>query len=149
MTNPEQIIVPGLAQAQEQRPEPATGKTAVSTHDGNVILHFEKPTEYAVYSPVGAVADGTKMLAFAASEDKQAAQLVVNAAMMLIDHVYDEHAMLKPAGGAMKHELIERHRRTLTKRLEIVLNSRREKKTESNHRLAKSLVDICINEIFA
>lgn len=148
MTNPEQIIVPGLAEAQSQQSAPPAGKTAVSTHDGLVILHFERATEYAVYSPVGAVADGTKLLAFAASEDRQAAQLVVNSAMFLIDHVYETRGDLKPAGGAVKHELIERHRRTLTRRIELVLNSRREQKKVGNAALAKEVVDILLREVF-
>lgn len=149
MTSPEQIIVPGLAEAQEQQPAPPTGKTMVSVHDGLVVLHFERACEYAVYSPVGAVSDGTRMLAFAASEDAQAAQLVVNAAMFLIDHVYDSRGDLKPAGGAVKHELIERHRRTLTRRLELVMNSTREKRKVSNAEFAKQMVDIVLSEVFA
>lgn len=145
----EQIIVPGVAEAREQRPAPPSGTTAVSVHEGLVVLHFERATEFAVYDPVGAVADGAKMLAFAAMQDPQAAQLVVNAAMFLIDHVYEQRGELKPAGGAVKHELIERHRRTLAKRLELVLNSRREQKKTSNAQLSSELVGIVLHEVFA
>jgi hypothetical protein len=147
--NPEQIIVPGLAEAQAQQAKPPTGATVVSVHDGLVVLHFERACEYAVYAPVGAVSDATRMMAFAAAEDAQAAQLVVNAAMFLIDHVYEVRGDLKPAGGAVKHELIERHRRTLTKRLEVMLNSRREKRTVSNQQLAKEAVEVMLKAVFS
>jgi hypothetical protein len=57
--------------------------------------------------------------------------------------VYEQRGELKPAGGAVKHELIERHRRTLTRRLELVLNSRRERKKTSNAQLSRSWWTSC------
>jgi hypothetical protein len=148
MTDVPQIIVPGIAEAREQRPAPPSGKTAVSIHEGLVVLHFERATEYAVYDPVGAVSDGARMLAFAVLADRAMAPLVINAAMFLIDHVYETCGDLKPAGGAAKHELIERHRRTLTRRLEVVMNSQREKKKVSNAKLAQEAVEIMLREVF-
>lgn len=145
----EQIIVPGLAEAVAARPAPPTGMTAVTVHDGQVVLHFERPIEYAVYNPVGAIADATKMIAFAVEADRGVAQLAINAAMFLVDHVYETRGDMKPAGSAIKHELVERHRRTLTNRLTVVLNSQRENKVKKNAKLAKELVDMMLREVFS
>jgi hypothetical protein len=139
----EQINVPGLV---PQAPD--KGETFVSVHDGMVVLHLPKPVEYAVYPPLGAIGDGAKMIVAAAEADKACAQLAINVALQLVDLIYEARGDMKPVGGAAKHELIERHRRTLTRRLEVTLNSLREKKTTSNAKLAQSLMDVVLHEIF-
>lgn len=147
MTNPEQIIVPGAAQAQQQGP--ASGQTMVSIYDGHVVLHFPVATEHAVYAPLGAISDAAKMILMAVQADKTQAAMALRIVEHIADEVYEIRGDLKPAGGAMKHEIIERHRRTLTRRLEVVLNSQREKKTKSNHKLAVDLVNICLHAVFS
>lgn len=140
----EQIHVPGLAPQ-----EPEKGATYVSVYDGKVVLHLPKPVEYAVWQPIGAIGDGAKMIVAAAEADRSAAQMAIDVALKLVDLIYEIRGDIKPAGGAAKHELIERHRKTLTRRLEITLNSIREKKTLSNAQFAKMVVDIMCNEVFS
>lgn len=104
---------------------PATMR--VSVFDRKVIQHFPHPLE------------------FLALEGDEAVRL----GMTLIDRAYEARGDLKPAGGAVKHELIERHRRTLTKRLEVMLNTLRERKKTSTPELAKQLVEVMLKEVFA
>jgi hypothetical protein len=66
---------------------------------------------------------------------------------LLADLAFEADTGLKAAGPALKAELIERHRRTLTRRLEVVMNSQREQRTVSNHKLAKEMVEICLKEV--
>jgi hypothetical protein len=68
---------------------------------------------------------------------------------LLADLAFEAETSLKPAGNVVKAELMERHRVTLTDRLTVVLNSRREQKTTSNRGLAKLLVDIMMAEVFS
>lgn len=67
---------------------------------------------------------------------------------LIADLAYEAEAGMKAAGGALKAELIERHRVKLVDRLTVVFNSAREKKTTSNRGLAKQVVDICMGEVF-
>lgn len=99
----------------------------VSVHDRKVVQHFPHPLEY---------------LALEADE-------AIRLGMTLIDRAYDARGDLKPADGAVKHELIERHRKTLTKRLEVMLNTLRENKRYSTPELSKQLVEACLKEVFA
>ena len=50
---------------------------------------------------------------------------------------------------ARKAELVQRHRKTLSERIRVVLNSQREKKTINNASLARQLVDIMCDEVFS
>lgn len=68
---------------------------------------------------------------------------------LVADLAFEAETSLKPAGSAIKAELIERHRVKLLDRLTVVLNSTRERKTISNRQLAKKLVDIMLSEIFS
>lgn len=99
---------------------------AVSDFDSHVVLHFSRATEFVALTPKDALALGP----------------------VLMDKAYQVSGELKPADGAVKHELIERHRRTLTRRFELVMNTQRERKRVSNPALAKQLIDICLSEIF-
>lgn len=69
-------------------------------------------------------------------------------ASLLADLAMEVETGLK-APAALKQELIERHRSTLTNRIAVVLNSTREKKTVSNKGLAKQLVEIALKEVFS
>lgn len=68
---------------------------------------------------------------------------------LLADLAFEAETSLKPAGPAIKAELMERHRVKLVDRLAVVLNSTRERKTVNNRQLAKNMVDICLSEIFS
>lgn len=137
--NGEQIIIP------QEKPL----SVAVTVHDRQVVLHLSEPREFIALTGDEPVIVGTQMLSSAVIADPSTGGAVIDFAMTLIDLVYETRGDLKPAGGAVKHELIERHRATLTKRLEIVMNSTREKKTVNNRSLARQLVDIALAEVFA
>lgn len=68
---------------------------------------------------------------------------------LLADLAFEAETGLKPAGSAVKAELIERHRVTLLDRLTVVLNSQRERKTINNRQLSKKLLDIVFAEVFS
>jgi hypothetical protein len=122
---------------------------AVTVHDGQAVLHLSQPREYVAMMPAEALQIGARMFTAAVEASPDVGQAAIAACMAVIDAVYEIKGDLKPAGGAVKHELIERHRATLTKRLEVVLNSQREKRTVSNAAMARGLVDIALSEVFS
>lgn len=124
-------------------------KVAVTTHGLQAVLHLSQAREYVALSGREALQLGARLFVAAVEADKSTAQAAIAAAMAVIDAVYELRGDIKPAGGAVKHELIERHRATLTKRLEVVLNSQREVRTVSNAAMAKGLVDIMLSEVFS
>lgn len=142
-----EIYVPGLAEAKAHQPEQAP--CVVSMHDQLVVLHFPRSIEYAAFTGIGAVDTAARMLAFAHVADPAMAEFVINVGMALIDHVYEHRGDLKPAGGTVKHELIERHRQKLTPRLTLMLNTLREERTTSNQQLARTIIDQMFSEIFS
>lgn len=144
MSGPEQIIAAGLL-PQPEKPI----SCAVSVHGQQVVQHFSEPREFVAFTGVEPVIIGTQMLCRAIEADASNGKYVIDLCMAVIDFAYELRGDLKPAGGAVKHELIERHRRTLTRRLELVLNSQREKKTKSNAQLGKELVEIMLREVFS
>lgn len=107
--------------------DPAQATMKVSVFDSKVVQHFPYALEY---------------LALEAEE-------AIRLGMVLIDRAYEAKGELKPADGAVKHELVERHRKTLTRRLEVMLNSLREAKKVSNAKLAKELVETMLKDVFA
>lgn len=135
----EQIIVPAA--------KPLS--IAVTVHDGQAILHLSEPREYVAMTDAEPLMIGQRMILAGVEARPDVADAAIATAMALIDGIYALRGDLKPAGGAVKHELMERHRRTLTRRLELVLNSTREKKRVSNAALAKEVVEICIKEMLA
>lgn len=71
----------------------------------------------------------------------------LQAATLLADMAYEADDGLKmPA--ATKLALIEKHRAKLLPRLEVMLNSQREKKTVGNDKLALQLLDAFCSEVF-
>lgn len=66
---------------------------------------------------------------------------------LLADLAFEADTGLKAVGPTLKAELMERHRRTLTKRLEVMLNSLRERKKVSNFALSKEMVETCLKEV--
>lgn len=106
--------------------DPSAATMKVSTFDRKVIQHFPHPLEWIALEGEEAIALG----------------------MCLMDRAYEARPDLKPVDNNKKHEFIERHRKTLTRRLEVILNSTREKKTTSNAKLAKELVEVMLREVF-
>jgi len=145
------INLPGLlSESQRQAAHSvgrAGGKVEATIHDGLVVLHFEIGGEYAAFAPLGALAIGAKMMLLAA-HDKDTAQPAIDLAMAIIDQVYELRGDLKPAGTAVKHELIERHRRTLSARVRNILATFRENRKTSHAELARTIVDAMLNEVF-
>lgn len=141
MTFPEQILAPGLLEKPLQ--------IAITVHDRTAVLHFSEPREYVALSDGHPFMIGQRLILAGVEARPDLGQAAIAVAMALIDGIYEMRSDLKPAGGAVKHELIERHRRTLTKRLEVIMNSQREKKTTSNALLAKELVEVMLREVFA
>lgn len=140
----EQIILPGAAPAPTQ---PLS--MAVTVHDRQAVLHLSEPREYVALTDAEPLMLGQRMILAGVEANPDVAQAAIATAMALIDGIYELRGDLKPAGGAVKHELIERHRKTLTNRLTVILNSTREKKTTSNRGLAKQLVDVLLTEVFS
>ena len=121
----------------------------VTVHGKQAVLHMSEPREYVALVPAEALQLGARMFTAAVEADGNAAQAAIAGAMGIIDAIYEIRRDMKPAGGAVKHELIERHRKTLAKRLEVVLNSQRELRTVSNAAMAKGVVDIVLAEVFS
>lgn len=117
--------------------------------DGRVVLRFSAPREYVAMGVQEAMLIAGRLFVASVEADPSSGNAAIQVAMAMIDAVYELRGDLKPAGGAVKHELIERHRRTLTNRINTVLTSTREKRKLSNEALAKQLVDIVLHEVFA
>lgn len=122
---------------------------AVTVHDAQAVLHLSEPREYVALSGAEPLMIGQRLILAGVEAQPEHAQAGIAVAMALIDGIYDLRGDLKPAGGAVKHELIERHRAVLTQRLAIMLNSQREKKKVSNQALAKMLTEAMLNEVFS
>lgn len=99
----------------------------ITDADGKVIQRFKHPMHWVAYAPQNAIAVATAMIdaAYAAMGEK-----------------------MKPAGGAVKHELMERHRKTLTTRVELMLRDIRDDKTQSHYKVAMAVVECCLRECF-
>lgn len=93
---------------------------------GKVFQRFKKRMEVVLYDPENAI----------------------DVARAITDHAFECRDGVKPVGDTLKAELIERHRKTLTTRISLILNSTRENRTVSNLKLAQQLVEICLAEIF-
>ena len=68
---------------------------------------------------------------------------------LLADLAFEAETSLKPAGNALKAELVDRHRVKLVNRLTLILNTQREKRTITNRSLAKTAVDAMLSEVFS
>lgn len=122
---------------------------AVTVHDGQAVMHLSEPREYVALTGPEPLMIGQRLILAGVEANHDMGQAAIVACMSLIDGIYELRGDLKPAGGAVKHELIERHRHVLTRRLEVVLNSTREKKKVGNAALAKQLVEIALKEVFS
>lgn len=140
--NAEQIIVPA-------NPASKPLHIGVSVHDGQAVLHFSEPRAFIALDAAQALVIGTKITLAGVEANNAIGKDAIEMAIHLIDLVYEVRGDLKPAGGAVKHEMIERHRKTLTNRLSIVLNSQRERRKVSNAELAKQITEILLHEVFA
>jgi hypothetical protein len=104
------------------------GKTnmVVEMRDGKVILHFEKPMKDVIFDP----------------------QNAIDIACAITDAAFECRDGVKPVSDTLKAELVERHRRTLTNRAELILSSKREDRTMSHRKLAQELIEIFLKEVF-
>lgn len=141
----EQINASGLL---NEAPQELSVNVQVA-ENGQVVLRFNVPREYVDLTVQEAMLIAGRLFVASVEADPSAGNAAIHVAMAMIDAVYELRGDLKPAGGAVKHELIERHRRTLTNRLNTVLTSTRERKKTTNEQLAKQLVDIALSEIFS
>ena len=98
----------------------------VSVFEKKVVQHFPHPLEY---------------LALEADE-------AVRLGYTLIERGWEARPELKPLDGNKKHDLVERHRRTLTNRIALHFNTLRERKKMSNRELAEHVVELMIKEVF-
>lgn len=93
--------------------------------NGKVIQRFKHAVEYVEYEP----------------------QNCIDVAMAMTDAAFEARDGLKPVGETLKAELVERHRKTLTNRLTMMLATLRHgDKTDS--KLAQMLVDTVLKEVF-
>lgn len=125
---------------------------AVTVHDRQVVLHLSEPREYvALEDTTGALPLmlGQRLILAGVEARKEVGQAAIMAALSVVDGIYELRGDLKPAGGAAKHELIERHRHVLTQRISIMLNSTREKKKINNATLAKMVTEAMLKEVFS
>lgn len=76
------------------------------------------------------------------------AEQALSVSALMADLAFEADTGLKAAGPALKAELVERHRATLSRRLEVILNSTRDKRKVSNASLARTLVDTCLAAVF-
>lgn len=67
---------------------------------------------------------------------------------LLADLAFEVDTGLKPAGDVVKAELIERHRIKLVNRVALQLGTLRERKTVTHRKLAATLVDTMLHEVF-
>lgn len=135
----EQIVLPS-------GPKPLS--VSVTVHDGQAVLHLSEPREYVALTMAEPVMLGARLFIAAVEAQPDIAQAAIAGAMGAIDGIYDLRGDIKPAGGAVKHELIERHRKTLVKRIEIMLNGHREKKKVNNAVFARQLTETALSEVF-
>lgn len=103
----------------------------LDTREGKIIQRFSREMLEVIYDPGNAM---------------EVAMELADMASDLMDNkrtIPGAHT-----GTALKHELIERHRMTLTKRIAIVITSWRNDKNMTDGQVAKQIVDICFSEIF-
>jgi hypothetical protein len=123
-------------------------KVEVTVHGQQAVLHMSEPREYLAFFGAEPLMLGARLLVAGVEARPDMASAGIAAAMGVIDGIYELRGDIKPAGGAVKHELIERHRRKLTDRVALMLNSKREDKTTPNRGLAKQLVEEMLKEVF-
>ena len=99
---------------------------AIGQENGLVVQRFQEALEEVRYDPDSAIT---------------IAEALTRAAFEARDGVM-------PVSDALKSDLVERHRATLYRRLEIILNSERDDRLITNGKLARQLVDVCLSEVF-
>lgn len=98
----------------------------IGPRDGKVIQRFKTPMEEVIYDPDNAIS---------------IAEAMANAA-------FEAREGVKPASDALKAELVERHRMTLTHRITHMLATARHDKKKTDGRLAQDVVEACLREVF-
>lgn len=98
----------------------------IGVDKGQVIQRFKEPLMEVRYDP----------------------ENMISVAEAMTKAAFEARDGIKPVGDALKAELVERHRMTLTQRVSLMLNSLRDDKTKTNGVLAKTLVDAMLAEVF-
>jgi hypothetical protein len=93
---------------------------------GKVLQHFREPMQRILYEPTNAL----------------------DVAAKLAELAYEARGDLKPAGSALKADLVERHRMTLTHRIALILRTARGDTRMSDGQLAQAVVETCLKEVF-
>lgn len=101
-------------------------QVAVRSEGGKVILKFDSDINYLEMEPENCLLI-TEAMATAAFEARDG---------------------MKPVGPALKAEIVERHRMTLTQRVALMLNTLRDDRTKSNGQVARDIVDVMLAEVF-
>ena len=99
---------------------------AVGIVKGKIILKFPSPMEHIEFD----------------------SQNAIDIARAMTDAAFEIRDGVKPVGDTLKTELIERHRDTLIPRINLMLNSLREKKKVSNGNLSMQLIGTMLSEVF-
>jgi len=98
----------------------------LAIENGKIRIQFDRDTQLIVFEPANAL----------------------ELCERLADMAYQARGSIPVADGALKHELVERNRKTLTTRLALMLNSLREDKSYSTLKLAQVLVDTCLKQVY-
>ena len=111
-------------------------QTQVVCRDGAVHLLFSRDVEGELRPAE------THHVIWGAAEALRAGQCI-------IDMAFEADTGLKPLGPAAKAELVERHRKKLIPRLELMIKRQREQPTMPNRKFAVTIMDIVCSEIFS
>lgn len=103
----------------------ASVEMVIGTEDGKVFQRFKEPMVLVTYDPANAI----------------------TIAGAIADAAFECRDGVKPVAGALKTELIERHRDVLVQRVPLVLRSLLDSGKTDGY-IAKELIDICFKEIF-
>ena len=94
--------------------------------DGKIHLYFEQPMRVVIFEP----------------------QNMLDICEKLAELAYEARGDMKPAGGALKHDIVEKHRKASVNKIALMLNTTREDKSRSHRELAETIVDAIFQRIF-
>ena len=98
----------------------------VSAQGGGVHMQFEKPMQLVIFDPTS----------------------LLDLCERLAELAYETRGDMKPAGGALKHDIVEKHRKASVNKIALMLNTTREDKSRSHRELAETIVDAIFQRIF-
>lgn len=98
----------------------------IAAHEGKVVQKFKAPVDKVVYDPANIEA----------------------IARAMTDAAFQADTSLKPVGDTLKASMINQHRQKLRRRIEVILNTKRELRTMTNRQLSEQLVEVALREVF-